>query len=37
MHIVEVRRGCDDLAAPMKQMRDWPDGKRIEPADFHLS
>jgi hypothetical protein len=37
MHIVEVHRGCDDLAAPVNQMRDWPDGKRIEPADFHLS
>ena len=37
MHIVEVRRGGDDLAAPMNQMRDWLDGKRIEPADFHLS
>jgi hypothetical protein len=37
MHIVEVRRGGDDLVIPMNQMRNWLDSKRIEPAAFRLS
>jgi len=37
MYIVEVRRGGDDLASPMNQMRTWLDAKRIEPVVFQLS
>ena len=37
MYIVEVRRGGDDLASPMNQMRTWLDAKRIEPVVFKLS
>ena len=37
MYIVEVRRGGDDLAGPMNQMRTWLDAKRVEPVVFQLS
>ena len=37
MYIVEVRRGGDDVAGPMNQMRTWLDAKRIEPVVFQLS
>ena len=37
MHIVEVRRAGEDLAAPMAEMRTWLDNERIQPAIFRLS
>ena len=37
MHIVEIRRGGEGLAAPMTQMRMWLDARRIEPATFGMS
>ena len=37
MHIVEVHRDGDDLAAPMAEMRSWLDAARIQPAIFRLS
>jgi hypothetical protein len=37
MHIVEIRRGGDDMAGPMNQMRTWLDGRSIEPVAFRMS
>jgi hypothetical protein len=37
MHIVEVRRDGDGLAAPMAQMRTWLDGRGIQPTVFRMS
>ena len=37
MHIVEIRRGGDDMVSPMNQMRTWLDGRGIEPVDFRVS
>lgn len=37
MHIVEVRRNGDGIAAEMNQMRGWLDAHRIEPQLFQLN
>jgi hypothetical protein len=37
MHIVEVRRNGDGIAAEMNQMRDWLDAHRIESRLFQLN
>ena len=37
MHIVEIPRDGEGLAAPMTQMRMWLDARRIEPATFGMS
>ena len=37
MHIVEIRRDGEGLAAPMTQMRMWLDARRVEPATFGMS
>src|SRR5580700_3264665 len=37
MHIVEVRRNGDGIAAEMNQMRDWLDAHRVEPLLFQLN
>ena len=37
MHIVEIPREGEGLAAPMTQMRMWLDARRIEPATFGMS
>jgi len=37
MHVVEIHHASEGLAAPMSQMRNWLDGKRIEPSTFQLS
>ena len=37
MHIVEIPRDGEGLAAPMSQMRMWLDARRIEPATFGMS
>ena len=37
MHVVEIHHGGEELAAPMSQMRNWLDGKGIEPSVFQLS
>ena len=36
MHIVEVRRGGDDLVEPMGRMRYWLDAQRITPRLFEF-
>jgi len=34
MHIVEIRRDGESLAASMSRMRDWVDARGIEPIFF---
>ena len=37
VHIVEVHRDGEELAAPTAQMRNWLDNEHIQPTIFRMS